>query len=128
MARISGVDIPIQKRVVIALTYIYGIGPSTSKKLLKSAKVDENTRVKDLTEAEIAAIRKAIDEEQIPVEGELKRIVSQNVKRLIDIKSYRGFRHRKGLPVRGQKTKSNFRKSKGKGFGVVKSKLKSKKK
>lgn len=114
MARISGVDIPIQKRIVIALTYIYGIGPSTAKKLLSEAKVDESTRVKDLTEAEVAAIRKAIDEAEIPVEGELKRIVSQNVKRFIDIKSYRGFRHRKGLPVRGQRTRSNARTRKGK--------------
>jgi small subunit ribosomal protein S13 len=114
MARISGVDIPIQKRVVIALTYIFGIGPNTSSNLLKAAKVDGNTRVKDLTEAEVASIRKAIDEAQIPVEGELKRIVSQNVKRLIDIKSYKGFRHKKGLPVRGQRTRSNARTRKGK--------------
>lgn len=114
MARISGVDIPNEKRIVIALTYIYGIGATLSKKILENAKVDESTRVNDLSEEQLNAIRGSIDELQIPVEGELNRIVSQNVRRLKDIKSYRGLRHLKGLPVRGQKTRSNARTRKGK--------------
>ncbi|MEZ6255876.1 MAG: 30S ribosomal protein S13 [Patescibacteria group bacterium] len=114
MARISGIDIPEHKRVVIALTYIYGIGSATSSNLLKVAEIDENIRVKDLTEDQLAAIRNAIQEAQLPVEGELKRIISQNIRRLRDIKSYRGARHRDSLPVRGQRTRSNARMRKGK--------------
>jgi small subunit ribosomal protein S13 len=114
MARIAGVDIPMNKRVVIALTYIYGIGPKVAHDLLSSIGVSENTRVKDLTETEVAAINKQIRDIEIPVEGELKRIVNQNVKRHLEIKSYRGSRHSAGLPVRGQRTKSNARTRKGK--------------
>ena len=114
MARIAGIDIPINKRVVIALTYIYGIGPVFSKKILATCGVDESTRVKNLTEAEVAAINKQIRDFEIPVEGELKRVVNQNIKRYMEIKSYRGSRHQLGLPVRGQRTKSNARTRKGK--------------
>lgn len=114
MARIAGIDIPINKRVVIALTYVYGIGPDVSKRILKETGVDESTRVKNLTEAEVAAINKYIRDKELAVEGELKRIVNQNIRRYIDIKSYRGSRHSSGLPVRGQRTKSNSRTRKGK--------------
>ncbi len=114
MARIAGVDIPMNKRVVIALTYIYGIGPQVSKKVLDEAKISESTRVKDLTEAEVATINKLLRDNEVPVEGELKRIVNQNIKRHLEIKSYRGSRHTAGLPVRGQRTKSNARTRKGK--------------
>jgi small subunit ribosomal protein S13 len=114
MARIAGIDIPINKRVVIALTYVYGIGPDVSKTILKETGVDESTRVKNLTEAEVAAINKYIRDKELAVEGELKRIVNQNIRRYIDIKSYRGSRHSSGLPVRGQRTKSNSRTRKGK--------------
>ena len=111
MARIAGVDIPRDKRVVISLTYIYGIGNTTAQKVLKDADVSENTRVRDLTEDELARIRQAI--ENYSVEGDLRREVSLNIKRLIEIGSYRGIRHRKGLPLRGQKTKNNSRTRKG---------------
>ncbi|WP_430789239.1 30S ribosomal protein S13 [Virgibacillus flavescens] len=111
MARISGIDIPRDKRVVISLTYIYGIGKNTAQEVLKEAGVSENTRVRDLTEDELSKIRKAIDE--FTVEGDLRREVSLNIKRLIEIGSYRGIRHRRGLPVRGQKTKNNSRTRKG---------------
>ena len=114
MARIAGIDIPINKRVVIALTYIFGIGPVVAKKILATCGVDESTRVKNLTEAEVAAINKQIRDFEIPVEGELKRVVNQNIKRYMEIKSYRGTRHQLGLPVRGQRTKSNARTRKGK--------------
>ncbi len=114
MARIAGIDIPINKRVVIALTYIFGIGPVVAKKILATCGVDESTRVKNLTEAEVAAINKQIRDFEIPVEGELKRVVNQNIKRYMEIKSYRGTRHQSGLPVRGQRTKSNARTRKGK--------------
>ncbi len=114
MARIAGIDIPINKRVVIALTYIFGIGPVVAKKILATCGVDESTRVKNLTEAEVAAINKQIRDFEIPVEGELKRVVNQNIKRYMEIKSYRGSRHQLGLPVRGQRTKSNARTRKGK--------------
>lgn len=114
MARIAGIDIPINKRVVIALTYVYGIGPDVSKRILRETGVDESTRVKNLTEAEVAAINKYIRDKELAVEGELKRIVNQNIRRYIDIKSYRGSRHSSGLPVRGQRTKSNSRTRKGK--------------
>ena len=111
MARIAGVDIPRDKRVVISLTYIYGIGNSTAKKILKEAGVSEDTRVRDLTEDELAKIREVVD--QYKTEGDLRREVSLNIKRLIEIGSYRGIRHRRGLPVRGQKTKNNSRTRKG---------------
>ncbi|RKQ32321.1 30S ribosomal protein S13 [Oceanobacillus halophilus] len=111
MARIAGIDIPREKRVVISLTYIYGIGKTTAQKVLKEAGVSEDTRVRDLTEDELAKIRKAIDE--YTIEGDLRREVSLNIKRLIEIGSYRGLRHRRGLPVRGQNTKNNSRTRKG---------------
>ncbi len=111
MARISGVDIPSNKRVVISLTYIYGIGRPTSEEILKKANVDENKRVKDLTELELTAIRQEIANYQ--VEGDLRREVAMNIKRLMEIGSYRGLRHRKGLPVRGQRTRTNARTRKG---------------
>ncbi|MDZ7671407.1 MAG: 30S ribosomal protein S13 [Halanaerobiales bacterium] len=111
MARIEGVDLPRNKRVEIGLTYIYGIGRSTSQNILESAAVDRDTRVKDLTEAEISKIRQEIDKH--PVEGELRREVRANIKRLKDIGSYRGLRHRRGLPVRGQRTRTNARTRKG---------------
>lgn len=112
MARIAGVDLPREKRVEIGLTYIYGIGRSTANEILEKAKVSPDTRVKDLSEDEAGAIRKIIDSDYM-VEGDLRREVSLNVKRLMEIGSYRGIRHRRGLPVRGQKTKTNARTRKG---------------
>ena len=112
MGRISGVDVPKDKRAVIALTYVYGIGRSSSIKILERAKVDENTRMKDLTEDEISRIRSVVEKDH-EVEGDLRRLVNMNVKRLMDIGSYRGLRHRKGLPVRGQRTHTNARSRKG---------------
>ncbi|NMB91412.1 30S ribosomal protein S13 [candidate division WWE3 bacterium] len=114
MPRIKGVDIPNEKRVEIALTYIEGIGVSTSKKILGETKINPDTRAKDLTEAEIATINSKISELEIPIEGELRRIVSANIRRLKEIKSYRGLRHYLGLPVRGQRTRTNARTRKGK--------------
>lgn len=111
MARIAGVDLPRDKRVVIALTYIFGIGKSTSEKILAQNGIDENTRVRDLTEDEVAKLRETID--KLKVEGDLRREVSLNIKRLIEIGCYRGIRHRRGLPVRGQRTKTNARTRKG---------------
>jgi small subunit ribosomal protein S13 len=111
MARIAGVNIPLNKRVEVGLTYIYGIGRSSSNKLLKQAGVDPETSVKDLTEAEVVKLREAIDNEM--VEGDLRRERSQNVKRLQEIGAYRGLRHRRGLPVNGQRTKTNARTRKG---------------
>lgn len=111
MARIAGIDIPRDKRIVISLTYVFGIGKTTAQKILKEAEVSEDTRVRDLTEDELGRIRKAV--EQYTIEGDLRREVSLNVKRLIEIGSYRGLRHRRGLPVRGQKTKNNSRTRKG---------------
>ena len=111
MARIEGVDLPRNKRVEIGLTYIYGIGRSTSQDILDNTGVNPDTRVKDLTEAEISKIRKEID--KYPVEGELRREVRANIKRLKDIGCYRGLRHRRGLPVRGQRTRTNARTRKG---------------
>ena len=108
MARIAGVDLPIEKRVEIGLTYIYGIGRPTSLAILEKAGINPDTRVKDLTEDEAGKIRKIIDEDYL-VEGDLRREVSLNIKRLMEIGSYRGIRHRRGLPVRGQKTKTNAR-------------------
>jgi len=112
LARIAGVDLPRAKRIEIALTYIYGIGRSSSQKILHEAGVDWNTKSDQLTEGQIAAIRKIIDEKH-KVEGDLRRDLSVNIKRLIDLGTYRGLRHRKGLPVRGQKTKTNARTRKG---------------
>lgn len=112
MARISGVDIPRDKRVEVALTYIFGIGPTTSKKILARTRVSPDTRVKNLTEDEVARIREVIDRE-IKVEGDLRREVNLNIKRLIEIGSYRGIRHRRGLPVHGQRTRTNARTKRG---------------
>jgi small subunit ribosomal protein S13 len=112
VARISGVDLPRDKRVEIGLTYIYGIGLTTANKILKGAGVDPDTRVKDLTEEETVRLREYIDK-NLKIEGDLRREVSQNVKRLMEIGSYRGLRHRKGLPVRGQRTHTNARTRKG---------------
>ena len=112
MARIAGVDLPREKRVEIGLTYIYGIGLSSSRKILEEAGVDPDIRVKDLSEDDAGKIRKIIDSEYM-VEGDLRREVSMNIKRLMEIGSYRGIRHRRSLPVRGQKTKTNARTRKG---------------
>ena len=112
MARISGVDLPREKRVEIGLTYIYGIGLSSSQRILKEANVNPDTRVKDLTDEEVARIRDVIDASQT-VEGDLRREIALNIKRLQEIGCYRGIRHRKGLPVRGQNTKNNARTRKG---------------
>ena len=113
MARIAGVDLPREKRVEIGLTYIYGIGRVVSNRLLNEAGVSPDTRVKDLTDDEVARIQKAIETLEVPVEGDLRREVALNIKRLQEIGCYRGIRHRKGLPVRGQKTKTNARTRKG---------------
>ena len=112
MARIAGVDLPREKRVEIGLTYIYGIGRKLSNDILKTANVNPDTRVKDLTDDEIARLREAIDH-GYTVEGDLRRDVALDIKRLIEIGSYRGQRHRRGLPVRGQRTKTNARTRKG---------------
>jgi small subunit ribosomal protein S13 len=112
VARIAGVDLPREKRVEIGLTYVYGIGRSTAKKILKEAGVDPDTKVRDLTDGEAGAIRTYVDQ-NLQVEGDLRREVNQNIRRLIDIGSYRGIRHRRGLPVRGQRTKTNARQRKG---------------
>jgi small subunit ribosomal protein S13 len=111
MARIAGVNIPTDKRIEVGLTYVYGIGRSTALSILKQAKVDPDTKVKDLTEDEVIKLREAVESRE--VEGELRRERSQNVKRLTEIGSYRGLRHRRGLPVRGQRTKTNARARKG---------------
>ncbi|MCS1352581.1 30S ribosomal protein S13 [Mechercharimyces sp. CAU 1602] len=112
MARISGVDLPRDKRVEIALTYIFGIGRSLSQEILKESGINPDTRVRDLTEEEVAAIRSYIDK-NFTVEGDLRRETQLNIKRLIEIGSYRGMRHRRGLPVRGQRSKTNARTRKG---------------
>jgi small subunit ribosomal protein S13 len=112
MARIEGVDLPRDKRIEIALTYIYGIGRSTSKKILAETGINPDTRVRDLTEDEINKLRTYIDK-NLTVEGDLRREVALNIKRLIEIGCYRGIRHRRGLPVRGQRTKTNARTRKG---------------
>jgi len=112
MARIAGVDLPKEKRVEIGLTYIYGVGRSQSVRVLKTTQIDPNTRVKNLTEDEVVRLRNFIDKE-IKVEGDLRREVSQNIKRLMEIASYRGIRHRRGLPVHGQRTHTNARSRKG---------------
>ena len=112
MARIAGVNIPTNKRVEIGLTYVYGIGPSTARKLLKDTGISPDTYVRDLTDDEVVKLRDAI-EQNLMVEGDLRRERSQNVKRLMEIGCYRGLRHRRGLPVRGQRTKTNARTRKG---------------
>ena len=112
MARISGVDLPREKRVEIGLTYIYGIGRTSSKRILEKAGVNPDIRCKDLTDDDVAILREVIDEDMV-VEGDLRREVSLNIKRLQEIGCYRGIRHRRGLPVRGQKTKTNARTRKG---------------
>ncbi|MGQ9921275.1 MAG: 30S ribosomal protein S13 [Desulfobacca sp.] len=118
MARIAGVDLPRNKRMEIALTYIYGIGRTTAKKILQEAEVSENTKSDDLTDAELTRIRTVIDS-HYKVEGDLRREVSMNIKRLMDIGCYRGLRHRKSLPVRGQRTHTNARTRKGPRRSVV---------
>ena len=117
MARIAGVDIPRDKRVVVSLTYIYGIGNTTAKKVLAEAGVSEDVRVRDLTNEQTDAIRAAVD--TLKVEGDLRREVNLNIKRLMEIGSYRGIRHRRGLPVRGQNTKNNARTRKGKAVAIA---------
>ena len=112
MARIAGVDIPREKRVVISLTYIFGIGPTSARQILATAGVDEDRRVRDLTEDEVNRLRELV-ERRFKVEGDLRREVSMNVKRLMEIGSYRGIRHRRNLPVRGQRTKTNARQRRG---------------
>ena len=111
MARIAGVNVPLNKRVEVGLTYIYGIGRSTSNRLLDEQKINRDTYVRDLTEDEVSRLREAV--EDLVVEGDLRRERSQNIKRLMEIGCYRGIRHRRGLPVRGQKTKTNARTRKG---------------
>jgi small subunit ribosomal protein S13 len=112
MARIAGINIPLNKRVEVGLTYIYGIGESTARKILQDAGIDPDTYVRDLTDDEVSKLRGVIDE-QLTVEGDLRRERSQNVKRLQEIGAYRGLRHRRGMPVRGQRTKTNARTRKG---------------
>lgn len=112
MARIAGVDIPREKRVAIALTYIYGVGRATAVKILKQADINPDTRVKDLAEQEVSRIREILEGNYV-VEGDLRRELSMNIKRLMDIGAYRGLRHRRGLPVRGQRTRTNSRTRKG---------------
>ncbi len=112
MARIAGVDIPREKRVIISLTYIHGIGPSSASRVLGAANVSPDTRVRDLTDDEVNRLREVVDR-QYKVEGDLRREVSLNVKRLMEIGSYRGLRHRRNLPVRGQRTKTNARQRRG---------------
>lgn len=112
MARIAGIDLPRNKRIEVALTYIYGIGRSSSQEILAKAGVDMNTRSDDLTEVEVGKIREIIDRE-FRVEGDLRREISMNIKRLMDLGCYRGLRHRRGLPARGQRTKTNARTRKG---------------
>ena len=112
MARIAGVDLPREKRIEIGLTYIYGIGRTSATRILEAANVDPNTRVRDLTDDEVKRLSAVIDESQV-VEGDLRREIAMNIKRLQEIGCYRGIRHRKSLPVRGQKTKTNARTRKG---------------
>lgn len=124
MARLIGVDLPAAKRIEAALTYIYGIGFATSRLILEDANVDPNVRVKNLSEGQIRAIRESIDRLNMTVEGDLRKQVSQNIKRLMEIGCYRGTRHKKGLPVRGQRTKTNSRTRKGPRRTSVKQKKK----
>ena len=112
MARIAGVDLPREKRIEVGLTYVFGVGHSTAKKICRETDVDLNTKVRDLAEGEVGKIRTYIDQ-NVQVEGDLRRETQQNIRRLIDIGTYRGIRHRRGLPVRGQRTKTNARQRKG---------------
>ena len=123
MARISGVDLPRDKRIIVALTYIYGVGPTSAKQILETAEIDETVRVRDLSDADAARLREIV-ERDYRVEGDLRREVNGNIKRLVEIGNYRGLRHRRGLPVRGQRTKTNSRTRKGprKTVGVKRSK------
>ena len=121
MARIAGVDLPLEKRVEIALTYIYGIGRATSNKILTAASVNPDIRVKDLTEDQVSRVRLVIDQ-NTRVEGELRKEISLNIKRLMDIGSYRGLRHRRNLPVRGQRTHTNARTRRGKKRAIIRKK------
>lgn len=123
MARISGVDLPRDKRVIVALTYIYGIGPTSARDILEAAKIDESVRVRDLSDADAAHLREIV-ERDYRTEGDLRREVNGNIRRLVEIGNYRGLRHRRGLPVRGQRTKTNSRTRKGprKTVGVKRSK------
>ena len=118
MARIAGVDLPKNKRIEIGLTYIFGIGRPSSQKILAKAGIDRDKRVRDLTEEEVALVRKVMADEEFRVEGDLRREISMNIKRLMDIGCYRGLRHRRGLPVRGQRTHSNARTRKGPRRGI----------
>ncbi len=118
MARIAGIDLPKNKRAEIGLTYIYGIGRSTSKKMLEAAKIDLHKKIDELSEAEVAKIREFIDK-HLKVEGDLRRDTSMNIKRLVDLGCYRGVRHKKGLPVRGQRTHSNARTRKGPAVAIA---------
>jgi small subunit ribosomal protein S13 len=127
LARIAGVDLPRNKRVEIGLTYIYGIGPTISRRILSQLNIDPDTKTDDLTEAEVNSIRKIIDGEY-KVEGELRTEISMNIKRLMDLGCYRGLRHRKGLPARGQRTSTNARTRKGPRRSAVKKKGAAKKK
>jgi small subunit ribosomal protein S13 len=123
MPRILGVDIPKEKRIEISLTYLYGVGRALSNKLLKETNIDPNKRAKDLSEEEVSRITNTIQKSGLRLEGDLRRDISQNIKRLIDIGSWRGMRHKKGLPVRGQRTRTNARTRKGPrrgGLAVVK--------
>lgn len=113
MARIAGIDLPRNKNVEIALTYIHGIGRSTARRILQQAQVDFTRRTDQLTDAEVAKIREAIDQSNLKIEGDLRRDVSTNIKRLMDVGTYRGLRHRRSLPVRGQRTHTNARTRKG---------------
>lgn len=119
MARIAGVDLPKNKRMEIALTYIYGIGPKIAKDILESAKISADKRTDHLTDDDVAAIRGVIEKGGLRVEGDLRREVSMNIKRLVDLGCYRGLRHRRGLPVRGQRTHTNARTRKGKRKGAT---------
>jgi small subunit ribosomal protein S13 len=112
VARIAGVDIPRDKRVIVAMTYIYGIGPTTAKRVVTTANVNPDTRVNKLTDEEVARLREVVDK-QLKVEGELRREVALSIKRLMEIGTYRGLRHRRGLPVRGQRTRTNARSRRG---------------
>ena len=123
MARIAGVDLPRDKRVEVALTYIFGVGPSTSHKILGQTQVNPDTRVRDLTETEVARLREVLEREY-RVEGDLRRQIALNIRRLQEIGSYRGLRHRRGLPVRGQRTHTNARTRKGPRRGTVANKKK----
>lgn len=121
MARIAGVDLPPRKRVVIGLTYIYGVGPRISREILSKANIDENVRTDDLTEGEIRQIRQILETEY-KVEGDLRRDIALNIKRLMDLGCYRGLRHRRGLPVNGQRTRTNARTRKGPRRAAIKKK------